>query len=79
MVVATLGRWLLVQQQLGTWEEERLKRRRRNVRADTGKPAQVSGVGRGGCSKGNLKGVAGREGGLEGVNAILLQGHLCIH
>lgn len=53
------------QQHLGTWEEERLKSRGRNVRADTGKLAQVSGVGRDICSKGNLKGVAGREGGLE--------------
>lgn len=53
------------QQQLGTWEEEGLKRGGRKVRADTEKLAQVSGVGRGVCSNGNLKGVAGREDGLE--------------
>lgn len=35
------------------------------MRADTGKLAQVSGVGRGVCSEGSLKGVPGREDGLE--------------
>lgn len=53
------------QQQLGTWEEEGLKSGGRNVRANTGELAQVSGAGRGICSKGNLKGIAGREDGLE--------------
>lgn len=53
------------QQHLGTWGEEGLKSRGTNERADTGKLAQVSAVGRAVCSKGNLKGVAGREDGLE--------------
>lgn len=63
LVVAALGRCLW--SAAAALRDLGLKGRGRKVRAGREKLAQVPGIGRGVCSKGNLKGVAGREEGLE--------------